>query len=221
MLKPTPILSTLDARRDEMIFMRLPSGHPAVRKGRIGVLLVNLGTPEGTSYWPMRRYLSEFLSDRRVIEWPRAIWQPILQGVVLTRRPQKSGKLYASIWNRERNESPLRTFTRAQADRLAVEFAGEEDVLVDWAMRYGKPSIGSRMEALTMGGCERILVFPLYPQYSATTTATVNDKTFEALQAMRHQPALRTVPPYYDEPVYIDSLAESVETHLAGLDFEP
>ena len=221
MLKPTPILSSFDGRRDAMASVRLPSGHAPVRTGRIGVLLVNLGTPEGTSYWPMRRYLSEFLSDRRVIEWPRAIWQPVLQGIVLSKRPQKSGKLYESIWNRERNESPLRTFTRAQAEKLSAELAGEDNVLVDWAMRYGSPSIASRVEALKEEGCERILVFPLYPQYSATTTATVNDKAFEALQGMRWQPALRTVPPYYDEPVYVDALAERVEAHLAGLDFEP
>jgi protoporphyrin/coproporphyrin ferrochelatase len=205
--KPTPVQSaTPDSR---------------LAAGRVGVLLVNLGTPEGTDYWPMRRYLSEFLSDRRVIEWPPIIWQPILQGIVLSRRPTKSGALYASIWNTERNESPLRTFTRAQAEKLAVEFSSETNVVVDWAMRYGKPSIAERLEALKRAGAERILVFPLYPQYSASTTATVNDKAFEALQAMRWQPALRTVPPYYDYPVYIDALAESIGAHSARLDFEP
>jgi ferrochelatase len=219
MLKPTPV-SGLD-RRDEARAPRLPAEHPRVAAGRIGVLLVNLGTPEGTGYWPMRRYLSEFLSDRRVIEWPRAIWQPILQGIVLSTRPKRSGRLYASIWNKERNESPLRTFTRSQAEKLAAELAAEEGVLVDWAMRYGRPSIAERLAALKAGGCERILVFPLYPQYSATTTATVNDKAFDALKAMRWQPALRTAPPYPDEPVYIDALAESIEAHVAGLDFEP
>jgi ferrochelatase len=185
------------------------------------VLLVNLGTPEGTTYWPMRRYLSEFLSDRRVIEYPRWVWQPILQGIVLSTRPKKSGALYASIWNRERNESPLRTFTRAQAEKLAAELAGEGDLIVDWAMRYGVPTIGERLTALQAEGCERVLLFPLYPQYSATTTATVNDVAFDALKAMRWQPALRTVPAYHDEPVYIDALAESVEAHLAVLEFEP
>jgi ferrochelatase len=206
--------------RDEMKRVAQPAGHPLVRAGRIGVLLVNLGTPDGTGYWPMRRYLSEFLSDRRVIEWSPALWQPILQGIVLSVRPKKSGKLYEAIWNRERDESPLRTFTRAQGEKLAAELA-QEEVMVDWAMRYGNPSIGERMAALKAAGCERILVFPLYPQYSATTTATVNDKAFEALAAMRWQPALRTVPPYHDEPVYIDALADSVEAHLATLDFEP
>jgi ferrochelatase len=209
------------SRREEMRAIELPADHPKVAARRIGVLLVNLGTPEGTGYWPMRRYLSEFLSDRRVIETPRLFWQPILQGVVLSIRPKKSGALYASIWNRERNESPLKTFTRAQAEKLAVELAAEEDVIVDWAMRYGKPSIAERLDMLVRSGCERILIFPLYPQYSATTTATVNDKAFDALKALRLQPALRTVPPYYDEPVYIDALAESIERHLATLDFEP
>src|SRR5688500_9768465 len=186
-----------DLRRDVLKAMRVPPAHPPVAAKRIGVLLVNLGTPEGTGYWPMRRYLSEFLSDRRVIEWPRAIWQPILQGIVLSVRPKRSGRLYELIWNRERNESPLRTFTRSQADKLSVELAAEENVVVDWAMRYGRPAIAERLDALIAAGCERILVFPLYPQYSAPTTATVNDKAFEALQAMRRQPALRTVPPYH------------------------
>ncbi len=217
----TSTLERADARREEMRAPNLPADHPAVAAGKIGVLLVNLGTPEGTSYWPMRRYLSEFLSDRRVIEWSPLFWQPILQGIVLSVRPKKSGALYESIWNKDRNESPLRTFTRAQAEKLAVELAGERDVIVDWAMRYGSPSIGERLDALKAAGCERILVFPLYPQYSATTTATVNDKAFEALQKMRWQPALRTVPPYHDEPVYIDALAESIERHFSALDFEP
>ncbi len=142
---PRPMQSDeqLADRRDEMRRVRLPERHPQVASGRIGVLLVNLGTPEGTTYWPMRRYLSEFLSDRRVIEWSPLIWQPILQGIVLSVRPKKSGALYASIWNKERNESPLRTFTRAQAEKLAAEFAGEEEIIVDWAMRYGAPSIPS------------------------------------------------------------------------------
>ncbi len=221
MLKPTPTFRHAETRREEARAVRLPADHPAVGAGRIGVLLVNLGTPEGTSYWPMRRYLNEFLSDRRVIEWPWLIWQPILQGIVLSTRPTKSGALYASIWNEAKNESPLRTFTRSQAEKLAAELAGEGLLVVDWAMRYGKPSVASRLEALREAGCERILVFPLYPQYSASTTATVNDVAFDALKTMRWQPALRTVPPYHDEPVYIDALVESIETHLAALDFTP
>ncbi len=221
MLKQNPDVEVLDARRESMRGVRLPAAHPPVRAGRVGVLLVNLGTPEGTGYWPMRRYLSEFLSDRRVIEWPPAIWQPILQGIVLSVRPKKSGRLYDSIWNRELDESPLRTFTRSQAEKLAAELSSEENVVVDWAMRYGKPSVAERLSALQAAGCERILVFPLYPQYSAPTTATVNDVAFDALKGMRWQPALRTVPPYHDEPVYVDALAESVTTHFAGLDFNP
>jgi len=210
-----------DARREETRAVRLPADHPRIAAGKIGVLIVNLGTPEGTGYWPMRRYLSEFLSDRRVIESSPLIWQPVLQGIVLSTRPKKSGALYAAIWNKERDESPLKTFTRAQAEKLAAELASEEKVGVDWAMRYGNPPIAGRLEALVQSGCDRILVFPLYPQYSATTTATVNDKAFEALKAMRRQPALRTVPAYHDEPVYIDALAASLGKHLAGLDFEP
>ena len=198
-----------------------PDDHPKIETGKVGVLLVNLGTPDGTDKVSMRRYLKEFLSDRRVIETPRIIWWPILNGIILNTRPKKSGALYASIWNNERNESPLRTFTREQGEKLATALADLPNVVVDWAMRYGKPSIASRLDDLMAKGCERILIYPLYPQYSATTTATVNDKTFDALKAMRWQPALRTVPPYFDTPVYIDALANSIEQHLEGLDFEP
>lgn len=198
-----------------------PAAHPPVKHGKIGVLLVNLGTPDGTDYTSMRRYLKEFLTDKRVIEWPKVLWYPILFGIVLNRRPQKVGKAYELIWNKERNESYLRTYTRSQAELMATSFAGHPDVIVDWAMRYGQPSIASRMEYLQKEGCERILVFPLYPQYAAATTATVNDKAFETLLKMRWQPALRTVPPYHDDPVYIDALATSINTHLAGLDWEP
>ena len=170
----------------------------------------------------MRRYLKEFLSDRRVIELNPLLWKPILNLVVLQRRPQKSGQAYKSIWNMERNESPLRTFTRAQGEKLAAGFAGlGPRLIVDWAMRYGAPSIAERMAALQAAGCERILVFPLYPQYAAATTATVNDKAFEALAKMRWQPALRTVPPYHDDPTYIEALANSIRTHLARLAWQP
>jgi protoporphyrin/coproporphyrin ferrochelatase len=199
----------------------LPVEHPPVKPRKTGVLLVNLGTPDGTDYWSMRRYLSEFLSDPRVIEWPRAVWLPILQGIVLSRRPQKSGKAYEEIWNREKDESPLRTFTRSQAEKLAASLSGHDHVLVAWAMRYGNPSIESVLTRMMDAGCDRIVMFPLYPQYSATTTATVNDKFFDALKKRRYQPAIRIVPAYYDEPVYIEALARSIETHLAGLDFEP
>jgi len=199
-----------------------PASHPSLRSGRIGVLLVNLGTPDGTDYWSMRRYLKEFLSDRRVIEWNPLFWQPILNVIVLQRRPQKSGKAYEAIWNKQQNESPLRTTTRAQGEKLAARLADlGSRLIVDWAMRYGNPSIGDRMSALRAAGAERVLVFPLYPQYAAATTATVNDKAFEALATMRWQPALRTVPPYHDDPIYIDALATSIRAHLAGLAWKP
>lgn len=191
------------------------------RAGRIGVLLINLGTPDGTSYWPMRRYLKEFLSDRRVIETNRVLWWLILNLVVLVKRPSASGAKYRSIWNQELDESPLRTITRSQAEKVAHVLAAKKNVVVDWAMRYGNPSIASRIAALTAQGCDRLLAFPLYPQYAAASTATANDKVFDALKALRAQPALRTVPPYPNDPVYIAALADSIKTHLAGLDFEP
>ncbi len=199
----------------------MPREHPAVKHGRIGVLLVNLGTPDGTGYWAMRRYLKEFLSDARVIEVNRAVWWFVLNAIVLTRRPFKSGEAYRLIWNKERDESPLRTITRAQAEKIAAQFAKDPRIHVDWAMRYGNPSIETRLEALQREGCERILLFPLYPQYSAATTATVCDKAFDALKAMRWQPSIRVVPPYYDDPAYIEALAASMREGLARLDFEP
>lgn len=199
-----------------------PADHPKVASGRIGVLIVNLGTPDGTDYWSMRRYLGEFLSDRRVIETSRLVWWPLLNGVILTTRPSKSGKAYEAIWNRERDESPLRTITRAQAEKLAADLASVDPrIEVDWGMRYGTPAVATGIAALKARGCERILVFPLYPQYAAATTATVCDVAFDALKTMRWQPALRTVPPYHDDPVYIDALAASIRAHLATLDWQP
>ena len=185
------------------------------------MLIVNLGTPEGTDYWSMRRYLKEFLSDPRVIEAPRAIWLPILE-LILLRRPGVRGRDYASIWNVERDEGPLKTITRSQSEKLgeALGALGPR-IEVDWAMRYGKPPIAERLKALKAKGCDRILVMPLYPQYSAASTATVCDKVFDTLKAMRWQPALRIAAPYYDDPVYIDALASSVRAGLASLDFEP
>jgi ferrochelatase len=198
-----------------------PAGHPAISAGRVGVLLVNLGTPDATDYWSMRRYLKEFLSDRRVVETNRALWWPLLNLVILTMRPKKSGHAYDKIWDRERNESPLRGITRDQALRLSERLADYTEITVNWAMRYGQPSISDVLSRLKAQGCERILLFPLYPQYSAATTATVNDKAFEALAAMRWQPALRTVPPYHDDPVYIAALATSIREQVAALPFEP
>ncbi len=205
----------------------LPAGHHAVKPRKVGVLLSNLGTPDATDYWSMRRYLKEFLSDRRVIETPRIIWWLVLNLIILTVRPSRKGKDYDTIWNRALNESPLKTITRGQSDKLQASIdagllgpAGR-DVVVDWGMRYGNPSIRSALERLQSAGCDRILLVPLYPQYAAATTATACDKTFEALMTMRWQPALRVAPPYHDEPAYIDALATSVEEHLATLDFEP
>ena len=189
--------------------------------GQIGVLIVNLGTPEATSYWPMRRYLKEFLSDPRVVETNRVLWWFILNGIILTTRPKRSGHAYDKIWNRELNESPLKTITRSQAEKLATEFQDDGRVLIDWGMRYGSPPVGERLKAMKEKGCERILVFPLYPQYSASTTATVADKVFEAMESLRWQPALRFVPPYFAEPAHIEALAESVGAHLETLNFAP
>ncbi len=197
-----------------------PADHPAVRGGRTGMLLVNLGTPDGTDYGSMRRYLSEFLSDRRVIEVPPLIWQPILQGIILTFRPSKSGAAYKTIWRDDADGSPLRHYTRLQGEALATRLAAD-GVQVDWAMRYGRPSIAERLAALKDAGCDRIVLMPLYPQYSATTTASVVDKTAQALGAMRWQPALRVTPPFHDDPAYIEALAGDVERQLAALDFEP
>src|SRR5271168_3747047 len=198
-----------------------PAAHPPEPNGRVGVLIVNLGTPEGTDYWSIRRYLKEFLSDRRVIETPRPVWQPILQFILLT-RPRAKGRDYRSIWNGERNEGPLKTITRSQSERLGPALRNlDREVVVDWAMRYGAPSIDERLKALQAEGCDRILVIPLYPQYCAASTATVGDKAFEALASMRWQPALRIAAPYYDDPVYIDALACSARASLADLDFEP
>ncbi len=205
----------------------LPAGHPPVLARKIGVLLVNLGTPDATDYWSVRRYLKEFLSDRRVIETSRLIWWPVLNLIILTTRPGRKGRDYATIWNNERNEGPLKTITRAQAEALAARVeagalgAGGSEVIVDWAMRYGNPSIASRFDALQAQGCDRVLVVPLYPQYAAATSATVCDKTFEALAKMRWQPTLRVAPPWHDEPAYIEALAKSIRDGLAKLDFEP
>jgi ferrochelatase len=156
-----------------------------------------------------------------VIETNRALWWLILNGVILMKRPSASGAKYRAIWNRELNESPLRTITRSQAEKVASAFSANNDIIVDWAMRYGNPSIASRIEALVAQGCDRLLAFPLYPQYAAASTATANDKVFDALKGLRAQPALRTVPPYPSDPVYIAALAESIRTHLASLDFDP
>jgi ferrochelatase len=201
--------------------MSLPQDHPKLPPRRIGVLLVNLGTPDATDYWSMRRYLKEFLSDRRVIEENRVKWWLILNLIILSVRPKRKGKDYEKIWNREKNESYLKTITRSQSDKLAASFSNDARILVDWAMRYGNPSIASRLEAMQQAGCDRILVVPLYPQYAAATTATVADKAFDALAGIRWQPALRVAPAYYDRQSYIEALAGSLEEGLAKLPFKP
>ncbi|MFW2829242.1 ferrochelatase [Sphingomonas sp. ID0503] len=183
----------------------------------IGVLLINLGTPDAPDAASVRRYLKEFLSDRRVVEIPQIIWQPILRGAVLTTRPAKSAEAYKLVWRED--GSPLAAITRAQA--MALKNAFGPGVLVDYAMRYGRPAIADGIAALMEKGCDRILLAPLYPQYCAATTATANDAAFTALAAMRAQPAIRTLPPYYADPVYIDALAASIREGLAALDFEP
>ncbi|MBV9955979.1 MAG: ferrochelatase [Pseudolabrys sp.] len=198
-----------------------PPGHPQVPPPRIGVLLVNLGTPDATDYWSMRRYLKEFLSDPRVIEENRLKWWLILNLIILTVRPSRKGRDYDKIWNRALNESPLKTITRAQAVKLGALLKSDNRLIVDWAMRYGNPSIASRLETMQHAGCDRILVVPLYPQYAAATTATVADKVFDALKAMRWQPAVRIAPAWFDDPVYIDALAVSLKTSLKKLKFKP
>jgi protoporphyrin/coproporphyrin ferrochelatase len=197
-------------------------GAHSARAGRIGVLIVNLGTPDATDYWSMRRYLKEFLSDPRVIETNRIVWWFILNLVILTIRPGRKGRDYDKIWNRERNESPLKTITRAQAEKLSARLAARDArITVDWAMRYGNPSIASRLAAMHAAGCERILIVPLYPQYAAATTATVADKVFDVLRTMRWQPAVRIAPPWHDDPVYIDAVAASLEADVKKLPFKP
>src|SRR5215470_6366849 len=203
-------------------FAHRPADHPNVRSGSIGVLVINLGTPDATDAKSVRRYLREFLNDKRVIEEDTLLWKFVLNAIILPRRPRRKGLDYEKIWNRERNESPLKTITRAQADKLAAALAVRgKRVVVDWAMRYGNPSIRSRLAALMAQGCERILVVPLYPQYAAATSATVCDEVFRALMKMRWQPALRVAPPYFDEPAYIEAVATSLEAHLATLTFAP
>lgn len=210
-----------DGRPGPRAQSRAEGAHPPVDYGRIGVLLLNLGTPDGTGYWPMRRYLKEFLSDRRVIEVNPIVWWFVLNFIVLRKRPFTSGEAYRSIWNRDRDESPLKTITRSQSDLVGAALSKDPRITVDWAMRYGNPSVKSRIEALQQAGCDRILLFPLYPQYSAATTATACDKAFDALKTMRWQPTIRVVPPYYDDRGYIAALAASMRENLAKLDFEP
>lgn len=195
----------------------LPADHPSVRSGKIGVLLVNLGTPDAPETGPVRRYLKEFLSDRRVIEIPPIAWQPILRGIILNTRPKKSAAAYREVWTDK--GSPLAAITAEQAQKLAVRLG--DAVHTEWAMRYGNPSIPDQLEKLMDAGCDRILLAPLYPQYSGATTATVVDKAADWLRDRRWQSALRTLPPYHDDPAYIDALAKDIDGQLDALDFDP
>jgi len=200
-----------------------PADHPALKPAKIGVLLANLGTPDNYDYWSMRRYLNEFLSDRRVIDYSPWIWQPLLQLVILSKRPFSSGANYKEIWNHEAGESPLMTITKAQTEKIRAEVAAHhgDDVVVDFCMRYGNPSTKSKVRALLDQGCRKILFFPLYPQYAGATTATANDQFFRALMDEKWQPPVRTVPAYFEHPAYVEALAQSVERAYGALDHKP
>ena len=200
-----------------------PADHPKIKPAKVGILLANLGTPDSTDYWPMRRYLSEFLSDKRVVDYPAWKWQPILQGIILSTRPFKSGAAYKSIWNNEANESPLLTITKQQTSAIKAKMAERygDNVMVDFCMRYGNPSTKSKVREMVDAGCTKILFFPLYPHYAGATSATANDQFFRALMEEKWQPTARIVDPYFAEPDYIDALAQSIERAYAAADEKP
>jgi len=200
-----------------------PADHPKIKPAKVGILLANLGTPDSTDYWPMRRYLSEFLSDKRVVDYPSWKWQPILQLIILTSRPFKSGAAYKSIWNNEANESPLLTITKQQTSAIKAKMQERygDNVTVDFCMRYGNPSTKSKVREMTEAGCTKILFFPLYPHYAGATSATANDQFFRALMDEKWQPVARVVEPYFEDPAYIDALAQSVEKAYADADKKP
>lgn len=200
---------------------RNQAGNLGAMTDKTGILLINLGTPEATGFWPVRRYLKEFLSDKRVIEASGPVWWLILNGIILNKRPKSSGHAYQKIWNNDLNESPLKTITRAQAVGVADHFASDTQIVVDWAMRYGQPEIGTAINRLMAQGCRRILFFPLYPQYSGATTASAMDGVFDAMKMIRHQPEFRSVVPYYSNPAYISALARSVALHQETLNWTP
>lgn len=213
----------LDAKNMNDVKTHLPADHPPVPRERVGVLLANLGTPDGYDYWSMRRYLNEFLSDRRVIDYSPWVWQPLLQLIILTKRPFTSGAAYKSIWNEEDGESPLMTITKAQTAKIKDEMVKRygDDVVVDFCMRYGNPSTKSKVRALVEQGCRKILFFPLYPQYAGATTATANDQFFRALIDEKWVPEVRTVPAYFARPSYIEALAQSIERAYATAETKP
>ena len=198
----------------------MQNNHPEVKFGKTGVLLINLGTPDSTSWWDIRKYLKEFLSDRRVIEINPILWQIILNLFILTFRPSKTAHAYKKIWRNESNESPLLYFTRSQAEKLNNKI-GNEKIIVDFAMRYGNPSIKSKLNILKNAGCENIIILPLYPQYAAATTATVCDEVYRSLMGMRWQPSLQVIPHYESEPIYIDALIKSVKEKLRTINWKP
>jgi len=198
----------------------MQNNHPKVKFGKTGVLLINLGTPNSTSWWDIRKYLKEFLSDRRVIEVNPIIWQIILNLFILTLRPSKTAHAYKKIWRKETNESPLLYFTRNQAQKLKDKI-GSKDIIVDFAMRYGNPSIKSKLNTLKDAGCENMVILPLYPQYAAPTTATVCDEVYRCLMLMRWQPSLQVIPHYESEPLYINALIKSIEKKIKSINWKP
>ncbi len=200
-----------------------PADHPKIKPARVGILIANLGTPDGTDYWSMRRYLNEFLSDKRVIDYSAWIWQPLLQLVILSKRPFSSGAAYKSIWNEDADESPLMTITKAQTAAIKQRMIDRygDDVRVDFCMRYGNPSTKSKVREMVEAGCTRILFFPLYPHYAGATSATANDQFFRALMEEKWQPIARVVEPYYADPAYIEALAQSIERSYAAAEVKP
>ncbi len=200
-----------------------PTDHPKVKFGKVGVLVANLGTPDDYSYWPMRRYLGEFLSDKRVVDYSPWVWQPLLQLIILTKRPFSSGAAYKSIWNHDKGESPLLTITRDQTAKITEKLKSKygDDVEVDFCMRYGNPSTKAKLRQMIERGCDRIIFFPLYPHYAGATSATANDQMFRALMQEKWQPSIRTVPAYFEHPAYIEALAQSVERAYTGIEDRP
>ncbi len=194
--------------------------HPEIKFGKTGVLIINLGTPDSTSWWDIRKYLKEFLSDRRVIEINPIVWQIILNLFILTFRPSKTAHAYKKIWRNETNESPLLYYTRSQSLKLKSKI-GNNDIIVDFAMRYGNPSIKSRLNILKDQGCENLVILPLYPQYAAATTATVCDEVYRSLMKMRWQPSLQIIPHYESEPLYIEALVSSIERKIKEIEWKP
>ena len=198
----------------------MSKNHPDVKFGKTGVLIVNLGTPDSTNWWDIRKYLKEFLSDRRVIEVNPIIWQIILNLFILTFRPSKTAHAYKKIWLKEKNESPLLYYTRSQSEKLRKKI-GNDKLIVDFAMRYGNPSIKSRLNLLKKEGCENLIVLPLYPQYAAATTATVCDEVYRSLMKMRWQPSLQIIPHYESDKMYIEALVRSIERKIKEINWKP